>query len=268
MFPRSLYSWTKSWCSPKTKTKTRFLNVKRNFLAKRPTERSASRCAHSPEISSFSLRVYTHIYITYIYINVLFAPNKRREKFVSIRELCSAKAAKRCRGSWIDPSVSPIRQIQSCVCETVGDSATSRNQVEGESVWWGRGARARKMAREDRSGNDLILSRGPWEGGHAALPHSEKGKRAFAGRLVQAGMKKAAHRSLRRRETEAIDVIRGLSALGSFDRSAECRFSSNKRQRHRRRVTLATEKDTRPCPLYFARTSYVENIWTIGLPAT
>lgn len=78
----------------------------------------------------------------------------------------------------------------------------------------------------------------------AALPHSEKGKRAFAGRLVQAGMKKAAHRSLRRRETEAIDVIRGLSALGSFDRSAECRFSSNKRQRHRLRVTLATDKDT------------------------
>lgn len=86
MFPRSLYSWTKSWCSPKTKTKTRFLNVKRNFLAKRPTERSASRCAHSPEISSFSLRVYTYIYITYIHKRV-FAPNKRREKFVSIREL-------------------------------------------------------------------------------------------------------------------------------------------------------------------------------------
>lgn len=82
------------------------------------------------------------------------------------------------------------------------------------------------MAREDRSGNDLILSVDR-EGGHG-LPHSEKGKRASAGRLVQAGMKKAVHRSLRRRETEAIDVIRGLSAPGSFDRSAECRFSSNR----------------------------------------
>lgn len=268
MFPRSLYSWTKSWCSPKTKTKTRFLNVKRNFLATRPTERSASRCAHSPEISSFSLRIHihTHIYNIYIYKRVVCTKQTKRSSFRL--ELFGPRTVKRCCGSWIDPSVSPIRQIQSCAAKRLVILRRAESQVEGESLWWGRGARARKMAREDRSGNDLILSCGPWEGGHAVLPHSEKGKRAFAGRLVQAGMKKAAHRSLRRRETEAIDVIRGLSALGSFDRSAECRFSSNKRQRHRRRVTLATEKDTRPCPLYFARTSYVENIWTIGLPAT
>lgn len=84
MFPRSLYSWTKSWCSPKTKTKTRFLNVKRNLLATRPTERSASRCAHSPEISSFSY-IYTHACVIYIYKRVcLHQTNK--EKFVSIRE--------------------------------------------------------------------------------------------------------------------------------------------------------------------------------------
>ena len=82
------------------------------------------------------------------------------------------------------------------------------------------------MAREDRSGNDLILSAGR-EGGRVGFspphththththPQSEKGKRAFAGRLVQAGMKKAAHRSLRRRETEAIDVIPGL-VVGSW----------------------------------------------------
>lgn len=76
-------------------------------------------------------------------------------------------------------------------------------------------------------------------------PTQWKGKTSFCrAACACAGMKKAVHRSLRRRETEAIDVIRGLSALGSFDRSAECRFSSNKRQRHRLRVTLATEKDT------------------------
>lgn len=122
------------------------------------------------------------------------------------------------------------------------------------------------MAREDRSGNDLILSRGPWEGGHAALPHSEKGKRAFAGRLVQAGMKKAAHRSLRRRETEAIDVIRGLSALGSFDRSAECRFSSNKRQRHRRRGHACNGEGHTSLPIIFCshelRRKYMDHRFT------
>lgn len=131
MFPRSLYSWTKSWCSPKTKTKTRFLNVKRNLLATRPTERSASRCAHSPEISSFSY-IYTHACVIYIYKRVcLHQTNK--EKFVSIREHFGVLGLLNV-GSWIDPSVSPVRQIQSCVCETVGDSAASRGQVEGESV--------------------------------------------------------------------------------------------------------------------------------------
>lgn len=82
--PRSLYSWTKSWCSPKTKTKTRFLNVKRNFLAtERPTERSASRCAHSPEITSFSLRAYIYVrmYIyTYIYTYKRVVCSKQTER--------------------------------------------------------------------------------------------------------------------------------------------------------------------------------------------
>lgn len=114
------------------------------------------------------------------------------------------------------------------------------------------------MAGEDRSASDLILSVGREPARLGSFTHTvRKGKTRFcrvAG-LCKPRMKKAAHRSLRPRETEAIDVIGACRASGSFDRSAGCRFSSNREETNTPngpRSRSQPTKTTGLCPpLYF-----------------
>ena len=120
------------------------------------------------------------------------------------------------------------------------------------------------MAGEDRSASDLILSVGR-EPARLFHPHGEKRENEVlqGGRVAgwQGGrvaglckprMKKAAHRSLRPRETEAIDVIGACRASGSFDRSAGCRFSSNRETNTPNGPRSPPTKTTGLCPpLYF-----------------
>lgn len=139
-----------------------------------------------------------------------------------------------------------------------------------QCVVGGRGARARKMAREDRTGNDLILSRGPWEReGARGAPTQWKGKTSFCRAACAGRDEKSCSSELATTGNRGDRRHPGLVSSWKLWSLGRMPFLVKQETKTPAAGHACNgEGHTRPCPLYFARTSYVENIWTIGLPAT